>query len=244
MGFEFKRFRIEDDKCGQKVCTDSILLGSWVDIKPGARVLDIGSGCGLLTIMLAQRCEGNIEAHGVELDKSAFEQSMDNAKSCPWTDAIEFHHVDINEFQYEKQSEKAFDLIISNPPYFNSSLKGPSDKRNQARHTDSLSFSQLLENVGRLLSKNGEFSVVLPTTGAKELELLATNYDLHLVKQLRVCTIMGKPAKLQLMSFARKQKFESDEFSGVVDGQLIIHDGKGDYSSQFIALTRNFYLNR
>lgn len=245
MGFEFKRFRIEDDLCAQKVCTDSILLGSWVEIKQGSRVLDIGSGCGLLAIMLAQRCEGVLNADGVELDKQACEQSINNAKNSPWPDVIHFHCADINHYQVDAK----YDVIVSNPPYFQQSLKGPNAKRNQARHTDSLSFEQMLACVERLLSTDGQFSVVLPTTGANELQLLAPAYRLQLTKRLQVCTVTGKTPKLQLLSFVRAgnanvENANSKEFSGEIDGQLVIRDTNGHYSSQFIALTQNFYLNR
>lgn len=240
MGFEFKRFRIEDDLCAQKVCTDSILLGSWVSITTGARVLDIGSGCGLLAIMLAQRCDGQVTIDGIELDQQAYLQSISNSQNCPWPDAINFYHADINEYG----CEEGYDVIVSNPPYFNHSLKGPNDKRNQARHTDSLTFEQMLSCVDRLLSANGYFSVVLPTAGANKLQSIAANFNLQLTKRLQICTVIGKSSKLQLMRFSRVQSAANDEFTGLIDGQLVIRDTNGHYSSQFIALTQNFYLNR
>ena len=240
MGFEFKRFRIEDDQCAQKVCTDSILLASWADIRVGQRVLDIGMGCGILSIMLAQRCEGQLWVDGVELDVDACQQGRANVANCPWPESIRCVNADFNDFT----SDGFYDVIITNPPYFNQALKGPDAARNRARHNDGLSYSQLLAGVKRHLHPMGLFYLVLPVDGAEQVQRIAPQFDLSLSKRVWVRTVARKAPKLMLMAFCHQLSDSNKNGQAIIDGQLCIHDDNGQYSSQFIALTQKFYLNR
>ncbi len=221
-----------------KVGTDSILLGAWVAL-PGLkaapkRVLDIGCGCGLLGLMLAQRTAGKAEIIGVEIDELAAQQAAQNVAQSPWPQSMTIHSGDISDFT----GEPSFDVIISNPPYFINSLQGPQASRNTARHTDTLTQQQLLLNAARLLTDDGVFYLILPVDAAKQLLQISEAAGLFLHQLAYVHTKQGKPVHRYLMAFARSA-------AAVVESTVVdIYDVNNQYSNQFIALTRDFYLNR
>ncbi|MBR2909642.1 MAG: methyltransferase, partial [Clostridia bacterium] len=155
--FSFKRFTIHQDRCAMKVGTDGVLLGVLAPTIDSGRILDIGTGTGLVGIMLSQRCPQAMVT-GVELDANAAKQAEENATSTGWK--IKIINKSIQDFS--SQCEEKFDLIVSNPPYFINSLKAPEKNRNTARHTDELSFEELIESAEKLLSEEGKFSVIIP----------------------------------------------------------------------------------
>ena len=138
-----------------KVGTDGVLLGAWVDVVSARNILDVGTGTGLISLMMAQRCNAQIRA--VDIDADAVEQARGNVAASPWQDRIEVELQDICHFT----SETLFDVIVSNPPYFTDSLKCPERQRNIARHTDLLDFDKLAESAARLLHSEGVFSVII-----------------------------------------------------------------------------------
>ena len=233
MSFTFKQFHIDDSECAMKVGTDSLLLGAMAKVSPGQRILDIGCGSGLLGLMLAQRVEGDGQIVGVELDEAAAKQAKSNVAASPWPDTMQVVCCDINDYQ----TTEPFDIIISNPPYFVQSLKGPDAARNQARHSDGLSHQQLLSHIARLLSDSGQCWVILPTEEAEQLALMCQSFGLYLVRQVRVSTKPGKPVHRQILTF------EKSGCSGPKVEYLTIHQENTGYSHQYIALTKNFYLN-
>jgi tRNA1Val (adenine37-N6)-methyltransferase len=234
MSFTFKQFHINDDKCGMKVGTDSILLGSIVQVNANDRILDIGSGSGLLSLMMAQRIQGKGTVIGVEIDETAVAQSKQNVVDSPWHETVNVMQTDINQYDVDLP----FDVIISNPPYFNNSLLGPAKARNTARHSQLLTQQQLLGNASRLLSDTGQFWLVLPVEQAKQLISQSETSALQLNQLCQVFTRQGKPVHRYIMSFG---KFSVDE---VAKSEIDVYDGDNQYSRQFIALTRNFYLTR
>jgi tRNA1Val (adenine37-N6)-methyltransferase len=235
MSFSFKQFHINDDQCAMKVGTDSILLGALVEVNNAQRILDIGCGCGLLALMMAQRTADKADIIAVEIEQRAAKQAQENVNSSPWTQRVEVLQTDINNFKTEQQ----FDLIVSNPPYFSDSLLGPDTTRNTARHTQSLSQLQLLNNAQALLSTNGVFWLVLPVNVAEQfITLSGTSSTLHLSHLCRVHSVNGKPAYRYVMAFS---KLEPEE---VAQSDIDVYDDNNQYSSKFIALTKNFYLNR
>ncbi|MFT4926390.1 MAG: tRNA1Val (adenine37-N6)-methyltransferase [Phenylobacterium sp.] len=237
MSFTFKQFHLADDQCAMKVGTDSILLGSWADISSGdiatPRVLDIGCGSGLLSLMLAQRLEGKGQLVGIEIDREAVRQARDNIRQSPWPEKITVVHSDINGYVDGQKS----DVIIANPPYFIDSLRGPKLNRNTARHTDGLTQQQLLDNVARLLAPDGVFYLILPVNEAQQLMAKSEAAGLFLSHQCEVQTKAGKPASRCLMGFSKVAVAQ------IKHQNMVIYDENNLYSSQFIALTRNFYLN-
>ena len=157
--FQFKKFTIRHDKCAMKVGTDAVLLGAWADITACKNILDIGTGTGIIALMLAQRCFANIDA--IDIDTDAYSQAKENVAASPFAERINVIHASCSEYTGSCAREK-YDLIVSNPPYFINSLKCPDNKRSVARHTDSLSLFELIDDSCSLLSLSGRIALVLP----------------------------------------------------------------------------------
>ena len=228
--FRFKQFEVQQQRSAMKVGTDGVLIGAWASVRPADRaVLDIGTGTGLIALMLAQR---NTEAKvvGVEIDAESAAQARENVEQSPWSERIEIAECAVQEFA----TEQKFDLIVSNPPFFVDSLKCPDESRSKARHTDTLSFADLMRAVTRLLAPDGRFAVIVPAEAA--MSVVAAG-NLHLVRRCDVRTKpKGQPKRVML------------EFSPRFEGaalreELTIGDGtNGGYSAEYKALTRDFYL--
>ncbi len=232
-GFAFKQFCIEQENTAMKVSTDGILLGAWVNLSGVKSLLDVGAGTGLLSLMCKQRAEC-LFVTAVEIESGAFQDSSLNIQNSPWQGGISLHQSAIQDFQ----TETKFDLVISNPPYFNDSLKGPSAARNLARHTDSLSFSALLNEFKRLSHSKSRLAVVLPYKEGLEFIALAQPQGLHIVRKCEVKTTERKAASRLLL------EFEYATNSGLIEAEntvLCIHEN-GQYSEDFTALCRDFYL--
>jgi len=238
MAFRFKQFAIEDSKCAMKVGTDSIILGAYAPISTGQRVLDIGCGSAILALMLAQRVKGEASITGVEIDQQAANQARQNVQSSPWSQAVEVVTGDINQLSLAP----TFDLIVTNPPYFSDSLKGPNDKRNQARHNDGLSREQLQQRAISSLADNGQLWLILPSDEAKHW--LQPIWGLELIHQLTIQTVTSKIAKRTVLGFVHNGANKKSSNITTEYNNLTIYDQNQQYSSQFIALTRKFYLNR
>ena len=228
--FTFKQFTIRHDRCAMKVGTDGVLLGAWTNVNHSRRILDIGTGTGLIALMLAQRCpQAYITA--IDIDAEAVSQAQENVKSSPWADRVEVIRQDICHYP----TEQRFDTIVSNPPYFIDSLKCPDDQRNTARHNDTLDAERLLSSVTRLLSADGRFSIILPAEQTDMLIQTARIQGLYPSRQTAVITRPGLPPKRILMEFQKTGKaFQTDE--------LVIELERHVYSEGYIALTREFYL--
>ena len=228
--FTFKQFTIRHDRCAMKVGTDGVLLGAWTNVDHSHRLLDVGTGTGLIALMLAQRCpQAYITA--IDIDTEAVEQARENTLSSPWKDRVEVLLQDICTFPTNQQ----FDTIVSNPPYFIDSLKCPDSQRNTARHTDTLDATRLLESVARLLTDDGRFSIILPAEQTDLLIQTAHFQGLYPSRQTAVITRPGLPPKRILMEFQKtKEAFHTDE--------LIIELERHVYSEGYIALTKDFYL--
>ena len=155
-GFKFKQFEIHQDRCAMKVGTDGVLLGAWAP--GGKRILDIGSGTGLISLMMAQRCQ-EAQVIGVDLDAEACDEARENVAASPFADRVSIACCRLQDYE----SAEKVDAIVSNPPFFLNSLKNPDSKRSMARHADSLPFRDLFLGVKRLLSEEGVFSVIVPS---------------------------------------------------------------------------------
>ncbi|TMO78413.1 tRNA (adenosine(37)-N6)-methyltransferase TrmM [Pseudoalteromonas sp. S3776] len=228
-GFTFKQFKVEHDKCAMKVSTDGILLGAWAYLKGANTLLDIGTGTGMLALMCKQR-QPALSITAVEIDEAAYNQAQQNIASSPWPN-IRVKHTTIQAF---KQAAP-FDVVISNPPYFNYSLKGLSDARNTARHTDGLSFDELINAYMRLSHKHSCFNVILPTTEASLFIELAKQSGLYLNAHCQVKTTPSKAFSRSLMRFSLINT--SPELTS-----LCIKNETNCYSDDYIALCKAFYL--
>ncbi len=231
--FHFKQFTIEQDLAGMKVGTDGVLLGAWAQCKKAKSILDVGTGTGLIALMCAQR---NDVAHidALEIDANACLQAEKNIQNSPWSDRINVIH---NSFQsYFRISDRKFDFIISNPPFFNNSLKNNCHQKSLARHTDSLSFKDLLVGVNKLLHDKGVFSVVLPSESMEYFVTIAEELHLNLVRVLRVKPTPSKKEKRVLMAFAKVKEPCNEEV-------IVVEEfGRHGYSDCYKKLTGDFYI--
>lgn len=230
--FVFKQFRINQDKCAMKVGTDAVLLGSWVNASNSKTILDIGTGTGIIALMLAQKSGARIDA--IDIDNSAFEQALENIKNCNWKDRITAHHISLQQFASD--SPVKYDLIVSNPPYFVDSSKAIEESRTNARHTDQLAYHDLLDGVLKLLNPTGKFYVILPTKEGESFWELAEENKFYLTKLTRVITRADKPEKRLLMRF----EFIRRTFS---ENSIIIEkDERHSYTDEYKELTKDYYL--
>jgi len=228
--FRFQQFEVFHDRCGMKVGTDGVLLGAWVHPENAARILDVGAGCGLIALILAQRSTAEIV--GVEFDPEAAAQAAENAHKSPWSNRLSILHEDFKNF-----SAEPFDLIVTNPPFFQNDLKAPALQRNQARHDVTLSYADLVSNTDRLLSADGRFAVVLPLVSASDFEALCWTSNLYLRRSCEVATIQGQAPKRVLLEFAR-QRTEIERTT------LTVGEKGNARSAAYSELTSDLYLKR
>ncbi|MCE9538325.1 MAG: methyltransferase [Bacteroidetes bacterium] len=229
--FVFKQFKILQDKCAMKVGTDAVLLGSWVNTSNAKTILDIGTGTGIIALMLAQKSDATIDA--IDIDKNAFVQASENIAGCKWKERIQIHHISLQ--QYCTNSSK-YDLIVSNPPYFVDSSKASEESRTNARHTDQLPFSDLLNGVLNLLNPTGSFYVILPTKESQVFRDMAEEQNLFLTKLTRVITLADRPEKRLLMQFEFTKKTVEENFI------TIEKDERHSYTDEYKELTKDYYL--
>ncbi len=220
------------DKCAMKVGTDAVLLGSWVNASNAKTILDIGTGTGIIALMLAQRSGARIDA--IDIDMNAYIQATENISNCQWKDHIEAHHISLQQFA--KESDHKYDLIVSNPPYFIDSSKASEESRTNARHTDQLPYKDLLDGVLKLLSPTGKFYVILPTKESELFKEDAENHKLFLTKVTKVITRTDKPEKRLLMRFEFIQRAYSE------DTITIEKDERHSYTDEYKELTKDYYL--
>ena len=231
--FRFKKFTIKQDKCAMKVGTDGVLLGAWAETKFATKIADIGTGTGLIAIMLAQK--SNASVTGIEIDKEAARQANENMSNTLWKDRLNVVEADIRDYYPHHEAE--FDLIVSNPPFFNENTKGYSEKRNIARHTDGLSFGLLVEAASIMLKEKGKFSVIIPATSAQEFISEAIRHRLNLTRKTEVITKPGTPAKRVMMEFCKN----TSNNATTECSQLLLSEN-GNKSQEYINLTSDFYL--
>lgn len=232
--FQFKQFTIRQDRCLMKVGTDGVLLGAWADVRGASTILDIGAGTGLIALMLAQRApEARIDA--VELDPGSARQAAENIAASPWSDRVRLFPIAIQDFVVSEG--RFYDLIVSNPPFFTGALKSPKPGRNQVRHGETLSFSDLLRSACRLLSPQGRFSLILPYTEAKTFMELAVHYHFFINRVREVHARPGKPVERVLMEFGKSPGALVKEPALCLQG-----DESGVRSEEYGVLTEGFYL--
>lgn len=233
--FHFKRFDIHQTGCSVKVGTDGVLLGAWLRLRDAGSALDIGAGTGVITIMLAQRSSELNRICGVEIDKSAWETAVSNAVCSAWADRIRMHHGSVQEFSMEEK--ESYDLIVSNPPFFNRGTLSRVPSRNRIRHALSLPYEDLLESAEKLLSPEGYFNIILPgPEGLRFIEMAGT-FGLFLTRKTEVFSVREKPVERLLLEFSRYAVSETEE------EVLVIHRSKDrEFTRVYRNLTRDFYL--
>lgn len=230
--FQFKQFTINQERCAMKVGTDGTLLGAWANApKRPCRILDIGTGTGLLALMMAQRYP-EASVVGIDIDKDAAMQAQENVDVSPFSDRITIIHGDATKIEDKEE----FDAIVCNPPYFVDSLICPKDQRTLARHTVSLTYEQLMGTAYKLLKNDGVFSIVVPTENNDAIESAAA-FAGFLIS--RICMIKTTPNKLpkrQLIEL-RKTRTEDLDFK-----EVILEEVHNQRSEWYYELTKEFYL--
>jgi tRNA1Val (adenine37-N6)-methyltransferase len=230
--FQFKQFTVYQDACAMKVTTDACLFGAWAaeivnEIQPDF-ILDIGSGTGLLSLMLAQQTNALIDA--VEIDTNAGKQTNENFKSSIWKKRLNTHCLAIQNFEKDKQ----FDFIITNPPFFNNDLKSEDDKRNLALHSTMLDLDVLLTYLDKLLAANGQFAILLPFHRMEYFIQLAHQFSL--LRQTLVKQTTKHPYFRAMLLFSRKA------IHPLVFNEIAIKDETGYYTNSFQQLLKPYYL--
>jgi tRNA1Val (adenine37-N6)-methyltransferase len=233
--FQFKQFTVYQDRCAMKVCTDACLFGAWIaeeviskKLKP-ISVLDIGAGTGLLSLMLAQKLKCPVDA--VEIEREDFLQCRDNFEQSVWSEQLNPYWTDIKKFQTHKQ----YDLIISNPPFFENDLKSLKENKNRAKHNLLLELKELFIEAGRLSAEEGFFALLLPFHRKKEaVEMAAANNFFP----TSVCNVQQTPKH----AYFRVMFLFSREATGLVETGMTIKEEDGQYSEAFVALLKDYYL--
>ncbi|WP_299617527.1 methyltransferase [uncultured Tenacibaculum sp.] len=235
--FKFKEFVIHQDKAAMKIGTDAVLLGAWckTDFYLDS-ILDIGSGTGVIALMLAQRSDA-MTIDAIELDEGAYEQSVENFERSDWGDRLFCYHASFQEFAEEMhEEEEVYDLIVSNPPFYNAEFLSEDESRNKARFTNtSLSFEELIKGVSKLLSETGEFNVIVPFEEENSFVELAKEHKLLVNRICRVRGNANSELKRSLLAFS----FEVKE---LVEEELVIEKERHQYTDAYVNLTKDFYL--
>lgn len=234
--FRFKDFVIYQDKCTIKVCTDSCLFGAWIAniigknvVKP-TNILDVGTGTGLLSLMLAQKTNAHIDA--IEIDKDSFEQAKENFKNSPWHDRINAFHADIKNWQ----ALNKYDLIISNPPFYENDLLSEDIRKNISKHSSALRLEDILTVAENLLTEDGYFAALLPSQRADWFEKKAHTFSFFVKEKSEVQQTTRHTSFRTMLILQRKQ---CEPLKSIVS----IRNNNNEYTGEFTKLLKDYYLN-
>lgn len=231
--FQFKQFKIIQEKAAMKVGTDGVLLGAWVDVQNEKNILDIGTGTGVMALMMAQRTTAKIT--GIEIEKNAAEEAAKNAKHSPWNNRVYIENISFQQFA--KVTSKTFDLIISNPPFFINDQKSKDNNLAIAKHNDLLPLPDLITGSKKLLDEKGKLAVILPVIPAQRFIELANQNGLFLNRLTMVRPNSQKKVHRYLMEFSK------NKITGETDKLAIHEDDSSDFTQKYKSLTSKFYLN-
>lgn len=230
--FSFKSFTVQQEHCSMKVCTDACLFGALVAASGIAadRCLDIGTGTGLLSLMFAQK-NPVAQIDTVEIETAAAAQAAQNFAASPWKDNLHLHNSSILDFQPDKK----YDLIFSNPPFFENDLTSSDEKKNHAKHDTGLTLQQLITTTKALLNNNGTLAVLLPFHRTDEFIKLAAASNLFCQRKIlvRQSTTHG---------YFRSILFFKEAAKEMISEEILIRDGAGNYSERFVELLKEYYL--
>lgn len=233
--FQFKQFTVQQERAVLKVSTDSCLFGAWIASKVEneklkvKNVFDIGAGSGLLMLMLAQKCNALID--GIEIDEPSYQQAKENIEASPWSNQLKLIHSDVKQFRFSKK----YDLIISNPPFYEGDLKSGAANRNVAMHDEGLKLDELIRIVDLNLAEEGTFAVLLPFVRAQRMIELAKGLTLHLHTHVQVKQSVKHGYFRSMLLFARTRVEPAVE-------DLVIKDENNQYTNEFVSLLKDYYL--
>ena len=231
--FQFKQFTVYHNLCAMKVGMDGVLLGCWAHVSNATKILDVGTGSGLIALMLAQRApEARITA--IDIDPNAIVQSKTNINHSPWKERLQTICISLQE--YTTLGSEKFDLIVSNPPYFANSLKTPDSQRTLARHNDTLPHNELIISSRSLLEENGKLCLILPVNEGNQCIDTATREGLYCIKKVYVYPKPNTPVKRLLLEFTTHP-------GSMEESEITIETAtRHQYSEEFTALAKDFYL--
>lgn len=234
--FRFKHFSVSSGGNSFEVGTDGVLLGAWTHIPYGVvNILDIGTGSGLVAMMLAQRCP-NCKTTGIDINAEAVKIANDNAANCCFASSIRFCCADVRSFECNCR----YNLIVSNPPFFKPRKSGKNTTRSIARSFETLTPEQLISVSARLLEYGGHFAAIIPYDISEEFEFLAWEHDLFTVHATDVITVEGRMPKRKLLQFVKTDK----SMDNVVRDTLVLQTPDGNRTPQYKLLTKDFYLDK
>lgn len=237
--FRFKKFELRHSSSSMPVGTDGVLLGAWSDVtfcntKPGCKIIDIGCGCGLIAMMIAQRCPlCNVE--GIDIDEASVGEATINAQASPFADMVHFYQADVIEFSQRETIDK-YELVVCNPPYYTEDTMPPDTRRSMARNSVHLSFENLLNSVCRLLADGGIFAVVIPMNAREHFVTIAMTLGLRLRRECRVRTVLRKTPKRVLLEFVNQMD------TICIVSEMLLQDTNGRRSAEYADLCKDFYL--
>lgn len=229
--FQFKQFRIVQERAGMKVGIDGVLLGAWANTTNCSKILDVGTGTGLIALMLAQRSEAKITA--IEIEENAAAEAGDNVRLSPWKDRIKVRHISFQDFA--EKNTATFDLIVSNPPYFSNASKAATTERSLARHNDKLPFSALIELSTKMLSAMGRLSIIVPFDVMPAIADTAKKSNLFLQRITTVKPKAEKAANRVLLEWGKKE-------TALNESCLVVYNEDNSFTPEYIDLTKDFYL--
>ena len=229
--FIFKQFTINQEKSSFKVGTDGVLLGACADVSGVKKILDIGTGTGLIALMLAQRSEADIVA--IEPDEDSFKQACSNVTGSKWNERIKVENISLQNYD---PGVLRFDLIVSNPPFFSDSLKNPDKDKAAARHNDTLNNKELLAGVNRLLASGGRLQVILPYVEGNILIAEAQEYDLYCCNILKIKPLPNSEIRRMVLTFTSERLNPHESFL------TIEHGKRHEFTEEYKNLTKDFYL--
>ncbi|QNA42972.1 tRNA1(Val) (adenine(37)-N6)-methyltransferase [Lacibacter sediminis] len=246
--FQFKQFTVQQEKAALKVSTDSCLFGAWIagevrskkyEVRSGSNtltthhspltILDIGAGTGLLMLMLAQKYDALID--GIEIDEPSYQQAEENIEASIWKERLQLFHADVKQFSFSKK----YDLIISNPPFYEGDLKSGTANRNVAMHDEGLKLDELIRIVNDNLTDDGSFAVLLPYVRTERMIELAEGYNLHLRTHIQVKQTVKH-------GYFRSMLLFSKTTTEPVVEELAVKDENNEYTTQFVNLLKDYYL--
>jgi tRNA1Val (adenine37-N6)-methyltransferase len=231
--FRFKKFAINDDGCAMKVNTDGVLLGAWANTENAKYILDIGTGSGLIAMILAQRCEALIDA--IDIHAPSISMAIENVKNSPWPERIKCKEISLQE--YALTSYEDYDLIVSNPPYFESSLQSSNPEKNIAKHNTLLPSEELIRDVKDLLKKNRRFCLILPFERASQFKVEAEMNGLFTEKITYIKGKTDKPVNRVMFEFSKKARIKK-----AIVNEISIRNLNENFTSEYRNLTSDLYL--
>ncbi len=229
--FRFKRFAVANERSAMKVGTDGVLLGAWCSVAGRKRILDVGTGCGVIALMLAQRTESALIT-GIEIDSEAADEARQNFAASGWGHRLLIQNIDYKEFI----NDDKYDLIVSNPPFFSQGILPKDNERMIARHSTELSFTHLISKSSELMAGTGLLAFIAPADAEREIKYLANQFGLN---PTRICRVKGTPqSEPKRIMF----EFSKNNHGEITENEIVIEYSPHNFTEEYIRLTKEFYL--